>query len=101
MRLAYCTGMRRCACSTKTTPAITSRPTATTNTSSSQPWLPWWAVLIDHIDEGKRAAIWVKIRIDMPLPTPRSVMSSPILMISEVPAVIVRIITMIGKTPSE
>ena len=33
--------------------------------------------------------IEVKIRIDMPLPTPRSVMSSPSHMITAVPAVMV------------
>ena len=41
------------------------------------------------IDCGKRAAIEVKISSDMPLPTPRSVMSSPIHMMRPVPAVIV------------
>ena len=38
---------------------------------------------------GIRAAIEVKIRIDMPLPMPRSVISSPSHMITAVPAVIV------------
>ena len=38
---------------------------------------------------GIRAAIEVKIRIDMPLPMPRSVISSPIHMIAAVPAVMV------------
>ena len=37
---------------------------------------------------------WVKIRIDMPLPTPRSVMSSASHMITAVPAVIVTTMTM-------
>ena len=36
---------------------------------------------------------WQKIRIDMPLPTPRSVMSSPSHMITAVPAVIVMTMT--------
>ncbi len=36
---------------------------------------------------------WVKIRIDMPLPIPRSVMSSPSHMITAVPAVIVTTMT--------
>ncbi len=49
------------------------------------------------MDAGKRAAIWVKISTDMPLPTPRSVINSPSHMMIEVPAVIVRIITTIGK----
>ncbi|CAB4642615.1 unannotated protein [freshwater metagenome] len=43
-------------------------------------------------DEGKVEAIEVKIRIDIPLPTPRSVISSPIHMIKPVPAVMVRTI---------
>ncbi len=36
---------------------------------------------------------WVKIMIDMPLPTPRSVISSPSHMITAVPAVIVMTMT--------
>lgn len=41
---------------------------------------------------GKVAITWVKMRIDMPLPTPRSVICSPSHMITAVPAV--RVITM-------
>ncbi len=47
----------------------------------------------DHSEAGKRATTWVKIRIDMPLPMPRSVISSPNHMITAVPAVMV--ITMV------
>ena len=43
---------------------------------------------------GNPAAIDVKIRMDIPLPTPRSVISSPSHMITEVPAVITKIIVM-------
>ena len=39
------------------------------------------------------ATTWVKIRIDMPLPMPRSVISSPSHMITAVPAVIVMTMT--------
>ena len=39
----------------------------------------------------------MKMSTDMPLPTPRSVISSPSHMMTLVPAVMVRIITMIGK----
>ena len=39
------------------------------------------------------ATTWVKIRIDMPLPMPRSVTSSPSHMITAVPAVIVMTMT--------
>ena len=50
---------------------------------------------------GIRAAIEVKIRIDMPLPMPRSVISSPIHMIAAVPAVMVstRVIRVNGSCP--
>jgi len=50
-----------------------------------------------HSAPGKVAAIWVKISTDMPLPTPRSVISSPSHMMTPVPAVIVRIMTTTGK----
>ena len=42
--------------------------------------------------------IWVKIRTDMPLPTPRSVRSSPSHMITAVPAVMMMTIVVIVKT---
>ena len=93
IRLAYCTGIRRCDNSTKMTPAITSRPNAITSRKTIQPWEPGRATFKLHSALGKVAAIWVKIRTDMPLPTPRSVMSSPSHMITPVPAVIVRIMT--------
>ena len=48
-----------------------------------------------HSEVGKVATTWVKIRIDMPLPMPRSVISSPSHMITAVPAVMVT--TMIRK----
>ena len=56
-----------------------------------------WPLRIFHMDAGKRAAIWVKISTDMPLPTPRSVINSPNHMMIDVPAVIVITITTIGK----
>ena len=37
MRLAYCTGMRRCDCSTNTTSATTTMPTASTRRKTSKP----------------------------------------------------------------
>ncbi len=55
-------------------------------------------VLIAHSEVGKRAAIWVKISSDMPLPMPRSVTSSPSHMITPVPAVMVRIMIRIVGT---
>ena len=46
-------------------------------------------VRIAHSEAGNPAAIEVKISSDIPLPTPRSVTSSPSHMIRPVPAVIV------------
>ena len=87
MRLAYCTGMRRCDCSTNTTSAMTSTTIAMTTMNFEG------AVVAtrDRPDGavGKLAAIDVKMSSDMPLPTPRSVMSSPSHMIRPVPAVMV------------
>ncbi len=53
-----------------------------------------------HSCDGKVATIWVKIRIDMPLPTPRSVISSPSHMTTPVPAVMVITITTTGNQSS-
>ena len=58
---------------------------------------PGRATFSPHSALGKVAAIWVKIITDMPLPMPRSVMSSPSHMMTPVPAVMVRIITTTGK----
>ena len=58
--------------------AITSTTVKTTAPWLSRMFLP---------SAGIRAAIEVKIRIDMPLPMPRSVIISPIHMIAAVPAV--------------
>ncbi len=48
---------------------------------------------------GKPAAIEVKISSDMPLPMPRSVMSSPSHMMTPVPAVIVMTMIRMPKMP--
>ena len=63
--------------------------------SRSRPRRPTspWPCRTDHSEVGKRATTWVKIRIDMPLPMPRSVISSPSHMITAVPAVIVMTMT--------
>lgn len=50
-----------------------------------------------HRALGKVAAIEMNIRIDMPLPMPRSVMSSPSHMTMAVPAVIVMTIVIVTK----
>lgn len=85
IRLAYCTGIRRCACSMKVTAVMTSRTSTITRANIPQPLV----VLIFQPSLGSRAAIEVKIRTDMPLPTPRSVISSPSHITTPVPAVIV------------
>ena len=85
MRLAYCTGMRRWPCSRNTTPTMIARPNRQTIVKTSGPlfsrMLPPSA--------GMRAAMLTNISSDMPLPMPRSVISSPNHMITAVPAVIV------------
>ena len=89
IRRAYCTGMRRCACSMKMTAATRTRPITITMAKVHQPFARW----TDHSAAGKVATTWVKIRIDMPLPMPRSVTSSPSHMMTAVPAVMVSTIT--------
>ena len=89
MRLAYCTGMRRWACSMKITAATITRPISTTMVNVVQPFCS----LMSHMAPGNVATTCVKIRIDMPLPMPRSVMSSPSHMMTAVPATIVRTIS--------
>ena len=64
-------------------------PTASTSRNTSKPR----DCAIDHMATGKLAAIEVKMRIDMPLPTPRSVTSSANHMMRPVPAVSVMIIS--------
>ncbi len=97
IRLAYCTGMRRCACSTNTTSVITTIASRSTAVSRKAPrgWLricpPW---------DGMLEMIEVKISTDMPLPTPRSVTSSPSHMITAVPAVRVMTRTPIRNSES-
>ena len=57
--------------------------------NSIQPSASVPGVLMAHRADGKVAAIEMNIRIDMPLPMPRSVMSSPSHMTMAVPAVMV------------
>ena len=52
------------------------------------------------ISPGMTAMTWVKIRMDMPLPTPRSVISSPSHMMTAVPAVMVITIVVMVKMES-
>ena len=93
IRRAYCTGIRRWACSMKMTAAMISRPITTTMPKTHQPF----AFCTAHSEDGKPATTWVKISSDMPLPMPRSVMSSPSHMMTAVPAVMV--MTMTRKVP--
>ena len=57
------------------------------------------SILICQREVGNPAAMEVKISRDMPLPIPRSVISSPSHMITDVPAVMVRTMTAMPKTP--
>ena len=54
-----------------------------------------------QIPLGKDAVIWVKIMMDMPLPIPRSVISSPIHMMMLVPAVITNTMVMSASRSCE
>jgi hypothetical protein len=84
--LANCTGIRRCPCSTKTIATV-----SITNINSRTTIAPVPASAFTRVTvEGYELTTEVKIRIDMPLPMPRWVMSSPIHMMSAVPAVSVR-----------
>src|SRR4051812_49507899 len=65
----------------KMTAAMITRPIAITTAKTHQPL----DFCTDHSEAGKRATTWGKIRIDMPLPTPRSVISSPSHMITAGP----------------
>ncbi len=82
IRLAYCTGMRRCACSTKTTATMIANPSRQIRVKMNAPLLSRIVLPSD----GMRAAIEVNISTLMPLPTPRSVISSPSHMMTAVPA---------------
>jgi hypothetical protein len=64
--LAYCTGIRRCACSTNTTAAMMARPSARINVKAKVP--AFFSSVLPSF--GMRAAIEVNIRTLMPLPTP-------------------------------
>ena len=81
------------------TPSMTSKPSPITSRNTTQPCEPGRATFKLHKALGKVAAIWVKISTDMPLPTPRSVMSSPSHMMTLVPAVIVMTMTRMPQMP--
>ena len=91
IRRAYCTGIRRCACSMKMTAAMIDEADQRRRCRRRPPALARF--LTAHRAAGKVATTWVKIRIDMPLPMPRSVISSPSHMITAVPAVMVMTMT--------
>ncbi len=77
--------MRRWDCSTKTTPIMTTSATRTISEKVIHPCS--WKICPSAL--GNEAAIEVKISRDMPLPMPRSVMTSPIHMMSTQPTVMV------------
>ena len=96
MRLAYWTGMRRWPCSMKIT-ATTRMSTPTTTAENTTPpefrriCIPW---------PGMCVAMPAKMSSDMPLPMPRSVMSSPNHMTSTAPAVMTTTIETRPSTPT-
>src|ERR1700744_981763 len=94
IRLAYWTGMRRCACSMNTTNPTTTKTTRTERIPVNA-FLVWKMV---SSSPGMTAMTWVKIMTDMPLPMPRSVLSSPIHITTAVPAPIVMTIVAMRKT---
>ena len=87
-RLAYWTGIRRWPCSMKITPTMIASPISRTTTNFALPACR----RIARPSCGNREITLEKIRIDIPLPMPRWVISSPIHMIIAVPAVITRTI---------
>ena len=90
--------MRRCDCSTKTTAAMMRIPTAITTMRPSTRTLLFDPIAMS--EAGNCDTIEVKISSDIPLPTPRSVMSSPSHMISPVPAVMVMTMSTIASGES-
>src|SRR6185312_7173311 len=97
MRLAYCTGTRRWPCSMKTTRPTSTMPTAMTPKKTTQPPPSEEDCLMDHSWVGSCEAIEVNISRDMPLPTPRSVISSPSHMMIEVAATMTATMTTMPK----
>ena len=93
MRLAYWTGMRRCPCSTNTTPMMMISAATQTRLNTMPPRLS--RMVLPSV--GIREAMLAKISSDMPLPMPRSVTSSPIHITSAAPAVITSTMTTRGK----
>jgi len=97
-RLAYCTGMRLCPCSTKMM-----KPTTPTINKSKSTAMKICISPVDSrrnvfaIAAGRRQTIPAKMIRDIPLPMPRSVICSPSHMIKAVPAV--RVITVISRNP--
>src|SRR5208337_31003 len=102
-RLAYCTGMRRCAPSTKTMNATT----ATINTRSPRIAIgvnaPHACVLAfsyrSKMARGKPTTMPTKMISDIPLPMPRSLICSPSHMMNAEPVVSVRIVISVKPTP--
>ena len=83
-RLAYCTGMRRCACCTYTMAAITS-----TETMAMITMVPTLFCTCEPTRLGTRAMMPAKMMSETPLPMPFSVINSPSQTRKIVPAVMV------------
>ena len=83
-RLAYCTGMRRCASCTKTIAAMTS---AETMRQDHAPERSGWPATAARLRLGRRAMMPAKMISETPLPIPFSVINSPSQIRNIVPAV--------------
>ena len=98
-RLAYWTGMRRCARSTKTMAATTAAMKTRRKIAVNRLMEPRriWSIEF-RTAVGRFATMPAKMMSEMPLPTPRSVICSPSHMTNAVP--VVRVRTAIRMNPS-
>ena len=93
-RLGYCTTIRRCAVSTKTTTATTATmpiANAMMNSADSAPVRPSSRVWTSAL--GSAATMPAKMISEVPLPTPRAVICSPSHISSSVPPTRVTMVT--------
>ena len=107
--LAYCTGMRRSASFIKTMTQMTTRNSTTNSGARTRYWPAVEALSIPSCMychtvpkvTGSRATIPANRMMEMPLPTPLSLICSPIHMIRAVPAVKVSTMTKATNTPAK
>ena len=110
-RLAYCTGMRRSALvintmkmTSRSMPTMISGMNAGCRVSALSPLVPLaqlvTPLIIEDTIPGPRATMPANRMMEMPLPTPNSVICSPSHITKAEPAVKAAMITMAGHTPS-